>query len=74
MKKILAAVSVGILLVAGQAAAAQNDAVVRVGDRIGAQAGDASEFRGIPAPVVIIGSIALIALIVVVTDDDSESD
>lgn len=70
MRKTIAAVTTGLLLVAGQAAAAgSNDAVARVGDRIGADAEATSEFAGIPLPVLLIGSAVLIATITVVADD-----
>ena len=74
MKKILAAATVGALLVAGQAAAAQNTVGARVGDRVGANAGEASEFAGLPLPVLLIGAAVVVATVVVATDDDSESD
>lgn len=74
MRKTIAAVTVGLLLVAGQAAAANNSAVARVGDRVGARAGASSEFRGIPLPVILIGTAVIIATIIVASDDASESD
>lgn len=75
MKKTIAAVTAGLLLVAGQAAAAQNNsAVARVGDRVGAATGEASEFAGIPLPVLLIGAAVVVATVVVASDDDSESD
>lgn len=75
MRKTIAAVTAGLLLVAGQAAAAgSNSAVVRVGDRVGAATGESSEFAGIPLPVLLIGAAVIIATVVVATDDDSESD
>ncbi|HYD28114.1 hypothetical protein [Brevundimonas sp.] len=74
MRKTIAAVTVGLLLVAGQAAAANDSAVARVGDRIGARADVSSEFAGIPLPVLLIGTAVLVATIVVASDDDSESD
>lgn len=74
MRKTIAAVTVGLLLVAGQAAAANNSAVARVGDRVGARAGASSEFRGIPLPVILIGTAVIIATIIVANDDASESD
>jgi len=75
MRKTIAAVTAGLLLVAGQAAAANNNnAVARVGDRVGARADDNSQFAGIPMPVVLIGTAVLVAVIVVATDDDSKSD
>lgn len=74
MRKTIAAVTAGLLLVAGQAAAANNNAVARVGDRVGAQADDNSQFAGVPMPVVLIGAAVLVAVIVVATDDDSKSD
>ncbi|KQW82998.1 hypothetical protein [Brevundimonas sp. Root1279] len=74
MRKTIAAVTAGLLLVAGQAAAANNTATARVGDRVGASADAASEFAGIPVPVILIGAAVLIATIVVISEDDSESD
>lgn len=74
MRKTIAAVTAGLLLVAGQAAAANNSAVARVGDRVGARADASSEFAGIPLPVLLIGTAVIIATITVATDDDSESD
>jgi len=75
MRKTIAAVTAGLLLVAGQAAAANDSAVSRVGDRVGARVGaESSEFAGIPMPVVLIGTAVLIAVIVVATDDDPASD
>ncbi|WP_374512677.1 hypothetical protein [Brevundimonas sp.] len=75
MRKIVAAVTAGLLLVAGQAAAAgSNSAVARVGDRVGANADASSEFAGIPLPVLLIGAAVVVATVVVATDDDSESD
>jgi hypothetical protein len=74
MRKTIAAVTAGLLLVAGQAAAANDSAVARVGDRVGARADASSEFAGIPLPVLLIGTAVIIATIVVVSEDDSESD
>lgn len=73
MRKTIAAVTVGLLLVAGQAAAAGNSAVARVGDRVGARADASSEFAGIPLPVLLIGTAVIIATITVANDDASES-
>lgn len=74
MIKTLAAITVGVLLVAGQAAAAgSNSAVTRVGDRVGAQSGSAEEFAGLPLPVLLIGAAVVVA-VVVIASDDSESD
>lgn len=74
MRKTIAAVTAGLLLVAGQAAAANNSADARVGDRVGARVGASSEFRGIPMPVLLIGTLVLIGVIAVANDDASESD
>ena len=75
MKKTIAAVTAGLLLVAGQAAAANtNSAVARVGDRVGAASGESSEFAGVPLAAVLIGAAVIITTIAVVSDDDSESD
>ena len=74
MKKTIAAVTAGLLLVAGQAAANTNAATSRVGDRVGAATEESSEFAGIPVPVLLIGAAVIVATVVVATDDDSESD
>lgn len=74
MRKTVTAAVVGLLLVAGQAAAAgATSANVRVGDRVGARADASSEFAGIPLPVLLIGTAVLIGAIVVASDDDSDS-
>jgi len=74
MRKTIAAVTAGLLLVAGQTAAANDSAAARVGDRVGAQAESGSEFAGVPIFVLLIGAAVLVTTIVVATDDDSESD
>lgn len=75
MRKTIAAVTAGLLLVAGQAAAAGSiEASARVGDRVGAQADASEEFAGVPLPVLLIGTAVIIATVVVASDDDSESD
>lgn len=74
MRKTIAAVTAGLLLVAGQAAAANTTATARVGDRVGARADASSEFAGIPLPVLLIGTAVIVATVVVASDDDSESD
>lgn len=75
MKKTIAAVTVGLLLVAGQAAAANtSSASARIGDRVGAASDESSEFAGVPLPVLLVGAAIIVAGVVVATDDDSESD
>ena len=74
MRKTIAAVTAGLLLVAGQAAAANDSAITHAGDRVGASADASSEFAGIPLPVLLIGAAVLVATVVVASDDDSESD
>ncbi len=75
MKKTIAAVTAGLLLVAGQAAAANNNsAATRVGDRVGASAGEASEFAGVPLPAILLTAAAIAFVAVGVSEDDSESD
>jgi len=75
MRKTIAGVTAGLLLVAGQAAAAGSaSAVVRVGDRVGATSSESSEFAGIPLPVLLIGAAVLIGVVAVASNDDSESD
>lgn len=73
MKKTLVAVTAGLLLVAGQAAAANTSAAARVGDRIGAPAGEASEFAGVPMPVLIVGA-AILAVGIAAAADEPDSD
>ena len=74
MKKTIAAVTAGLLLVAGQAAAANNNtAVARVGDRVGAASDESSEFAGLPLPVLLIAAVVIVTT-VAVANDDSESD
>lgn len=74
MRKTIAAVTAGLLLVAGSAAAANDSAVSRVGDRVGASVGaEGSEFAGVPVPVILIGTAVLIAAIVVANDDKPAS-
>ena len=73
MKKTLAAVTAGALLIAGQAAAT-SQGVARLGDRVGAKADASSEFAGIPAIGLLAIAGVLAAAIVVVSGDDSDSD
>ena len=75
MKKTIAAVTAGLLLIAGQAAAANTAATARVGDRIGASADESSEFAGVPLAVLVVGAAIIVAAVVTIADeDDSESD
>lgn len=71
MRNSLIAAAAGLLLVAGQAAAANNaGATVRVGDRVGARAGNSGEqLLGIPVAVLLIGGAVLVAAVTVVADD-----
>lgn len=73
MKKTVAAITAGLLLVAGQAVAQNNSATARVGDRIGASATESSEFAGVPLPVLIVGAAIIITGIIVATEDKSSS-
>jgi hypothetical protein len=74
MRKTVAAVSIGLLLVAGQAAAAgSNSAVTRVGDRVGTSADASNDIAGIPVAVLLIGGAVLVTALVVASDDDSDS-
>jgi hypothetical protein len=73
MKKTIAAITVGVLLVAGQAVAQNNSSTVRVGDRVGAQAGDSSEAVGIPIPVLLVGGALVFAMVTAISDS-GESD
>lgn len=73
MKKTVAAITAGLLLVAGQAVAQNNSSTVRVGDRVGAQAGESSEFAGIPLPILIVGGIVGILVLKEVFDDSDSN-
>ena len=74
MKKTLAAVMAGAMLVATQAFA-MNEAAPRVSDRIGAPAGESSEFAGGAGSGLIFALVAVGAFALLVSsDDDSESD
>ena len=73
MKKTLAAVMAGAMLVATQAFA-MNEAAPRVSDRVGAPSGESSEFAG-GASGLIFAAVAVGAFALLVSsDDDSESD
>ena len=83
MRKSIAAVTVGLLLVAGQAAAANEFSTARVGDRVGARAGASSEFQAEGAgagmfggsffiPLVVVGTI--VAGSVVLSEDGGQSE
>jgi hypothetical protein len=83
MRKSIAAVTVGLLLVAGQAAAANEFSTARVGDRVGARAGASSEFQAEGAgagmfggsfflPIVVVSTI--VAVGVVSSDDGGQSE
>lgn len=74
MKKTVAAIAAGLLLVAGQAAAQNDTASARVGDRVGAQAGESSEFAGVPLIPLIAMVAIVIAGIAVASEDDPASD
>lgn len=75
MKKTIAAVAAGALLVATQAMAT-TQASAKVGDRVGPQSGASSELAGGVAPGLIFAAItvASFAIFIAAADDDSESD
>lgn len=73
MKKIIAASVVGLALVAGQAAAA-NQAAPRIADRVGATAGASDELAAIPAPLIFIGAALLAGVVINEVVDDGDSD
>ena len=74
MKKTIAAVAIGALLVATQAMAT-TQATARVGDRVGAQAGESSEFGGSLSPALIFFAVTIASFALITTvNDDSESD
>lgn len=74
MKKTIAAVTAGLLLVAGQAAAA-NTAAPAVGDRLGAAAGGSEEFAGaVPAGLIFAAATVAAFALLIESGDDSESD
>lgn len=78
MRKKIVAVTVGLLLVAGQAAAAagSNTAVARVGDRLGGarttaqvEVGSGGFLGGIPIGAAIVGGLVVVGAIAVAADD-----
>lgn len=80
MRKAIIAITAGLLLVAGQAAASgSNIAVTRVGDRLGARTTVDAQlepvgsgfFFGIPAGAAIIGAGVLIGAAFVASKDSS---
>lgn len=73
MKKTVAAITAGLLLVAGQAVAQNESASARVGDRVGAQASESSEFAGVPL-IPLIAVAALIVVGIAVASDKPSSD
>lgn len=74
MKKTIAAITAGVMLVAGQAAAANGSATLRVADRVGATADSSSEFAGVPlVPLIAVAAIVVLA-VADASDDDSDSD
>lgn len=75
MRKTVAAVTAGLLLISSQVAAADSsNASIRLGDRVGQSSGASEQFAGVPLPVLLIGAAVLVGVVVVVSDDDSESD
>lgn len=69
MKKTIAAVVAGTLLVATQAFAT-TQAAPRVGDRLGAVAGESEEFAGIPAGLIFVAvAVAAVAGLSAVSDN-----
>lgn len=69
MNKIIAAAAAGLVLVAGQAAAANNSTSARVGDRVGASAGQSSEFAGVPFFAILLSAAAVAFVVVSETQD-----
>lgn len=74
MRKILAAVTTGLLLFAGQSAADVGGASARVSDRVGVSAEESHEFAGVPLPILLVGVAVVVATAVIASDDDGESD
>jgi len=74
MKKTIAAVLAGGMLVATQAMAT-TQATPRVGDRVGPQSGEASELAGGFSPALIFAAVTIASFALITTvNDDSESD
>jgi hypothetical protein len=76
MKKTLAAIATGAMLIAGQALASnQASAAPSVVDRVGAQVGSSDEFGGGASAGLIFVAVTILAFAAVTAaDDDSESD
>jgi hypothetical protein len=63
MKKVLAAATASLLLLAGVAAAQTDSSTVRVGDRLGSQSATANQAQGTPLFLYIIGGALLAGVI-----------
>lgn len=75
MRKVIAAAAAGMILIAGQAVAAGgSDASLRVGDRVGAQAGETDSLEGMPMSLMMIGGTIALFFLIESTFDDSLSD
>jgi hypothetical protein len=76
MKKTLAAIATGAMLIAGQALASnQASAAPSVVDRVGASVGSSDEFGGGVSPGLIFIAVTVLAFAAITAaDDDSESD
>ncbi|RZJ00722.1 MAG: hypothetical protein EON90_06235 [Brevundimonas sp.] len=77
MRKIASAVTLGLLLVAGQSLAQTSASAPRIADRIGAPMGEASNLQAFNAGMTVIsllGVVGTIAALSALTEDDSESD
>ncbi len=80
MNKTIAGISLGVLLIAGQAwASASQPVSARIADRVGAELGHSSNW-GLdsraalpPLPVAIIGSAVIIAAVYAAIEDSSDS-
>ena len=73
MKKTIAAIAAGTLLVASQAYAT-TEAAPRVGDRLGATAGESSEFMGASSGLIFLAVTIVSFALITQINDDSESD
>ena len=74
MRKFITAITAGLLLVAGQAAATANQQVdLRVGDRVGARAASSDNLRGGGVFVALLAAV-MVLVVVVAVNDDSKSD
>ena len=65
MKKLLVGAVAGLALIAGQAAASSDSAVVRQGDRVAAHSKTANDVFGVD-PLLLVVGVAAVATVIII--------